>query len=61
MAILDIDANDVLQGKLCVHDCELDNEGQVVYYTGVYQWADGSFHDEPDPDQYGTDTERKGE
>jgi len=30
---------------------ETDNEGQVVIYTGVYQWKDGSFHDESEPIQ----------
>ena len=36
-------------------DEQTDNEGQIVIYTGMYEWSDGSIHDEPDPDQYGTD------
>ena len=28
---------------------EHDNQGQIVIYTGVFEWRDGSFHDEVDP------------
>lgn len=27
---------------------ESDNDGQLIIYTGIYQWEDGSFHDEPE-------------
>jgi hypothetical protein len=30
-------------------ELEFDNHGQMVIYTGVYLWKDGSYRDEPDP------------
>lgn len=27
---------------------QTDNDGQIVIYTGVYKWADGSLHTEPE-------------
>jgi len=31
-------------------DEQTDNEGQIMIYTGMYEWTDGTVRDTPDPD-----------
>ena len=30
--------------ELPSHDFGADNDGQIVIYTGIYRWSDGSYH-----------------
>lgn len=38
---------DVLPNIL-LSDCPKDNDGQLIIYTGVYVWEDGTWHNEPE-------------
>ena len=50
MAELTPDAVDQLLAHMLdetkLGDLGIDNDGQLVFYTGLYRWKDGSLHDE---------------
>ena len=31
------------------NDCKLSYRGELVFHSSIFEWKDGSFHDEPDP------------
>jgi hypothetical protein len=49
MEIVDEFAFHQMMKDVMLEDCDFDNEGQLVFHTGVYKHRDGSFHDEADP------------
>ncbi len=38
----------VQAGPIDPADCELDNEGQLVFYTGTYKHSDGLYYEYPE-------------
>ena len=38
-----------LSNQIVPASCETDNEGQLIIYTNIYRWSDGTFSDEPEP------------
>ena len=36
---------------IALHACCEDNEGQLVFYTGIFEWSDGTFHNKPQADK----------
>ncbi len=43
-------------------EMEADNDGQLVIYTGIYRWEDGTYHDESEAEvQANNDAEYEAE
>lgn len=42
--------NKLMDVVLAPDICEKDNQGQLCYYSGVFVWKDGTFHDEAESD-----------
>jgi hypothetical protein len=40
----------VYMNNVSTSDFEVDNDGQLMLYTGIFQWSDGEFYDEPEGD-----------
>ena len=36
-----------------LNDLEKDNRGQLIIYSNIFVWSDGSFHDEPEEEETG--------
>ncbi len=36
--------------KFSFDQYDLDNDGQLVFYSSIYHWSDGTFRDEEEPE-----------
>jgi hypothetical protein len=52
---------DVVLRSMPMDSIETDNDGQLVIYTGIYRWKDGSYHDKAEQAYYGHPVCAKGD
>ncbi len=43
-----LNVNEIITEWACDYDRGTDNEGQIILYTGLYKWTDGTVHDKPE-------------
>ncbi len=48
------DVQDILANTE-VSSCKVETSGQIVYYTGIYKWKDGTFHTTPEVSAFDAD------
>lgn len=46
--LADDETKELLEELKSRNPYEVDNEGQFIIYTGLYEWQDGSIHYEPE-------------
>jgi hypothetical protein len=51
-ALMELDMKDQLDVVSCVFSQEQDNEGQYVFYSGIFEHLNGSLETEPEGLEY---------
>jgi len=44
------EVQDIIAKLTCMSNCQIeyDNYGQLILYTGIFQWSDENYRDEPE-------------